>query len=135
MIATGGFCVAKDGGRELNTFLTISPSVKNHRFLTAPSSEGAFWHSAQDVRRSGCPPHPSKPTVLPSVSLRLGHARVLTVHRTVIHYARAASLPIKGKAYGGISPQSRCARQLPLQQGEPFAGDREAFCERGGFCT
>ena len=26
------------------------------------------------------------------VSLRLGHAHVLTVHRTVIHYARAASL-------------------------------------------
>ena len=26
-------------------------------------------------------------------SLRLGHARVLTVHRTVIHYTRAASLP------------------------------------------
>ena len=28
----------------------------------------------------------------PRVSLRLGHAHVLTVHRTVIHYARAASL-------------------------------------------
>ena len=27
------------------------------------------------------------------VSLRLGHVRVLTVHRTVIHYAHAASLP------------------------------------------
>ncbi len=31
------------------------------------------------------------------VSLRLGHARVLTVHRTVIHYARAASLPPGGR--------------------------------------
>ena len=30
---------------------------------------------------------------VPPVSLRLGHARVLTVHRTVIHYAHAASLP------------------------------------------
>jgi hypothetical protein len=28
-----------------------------------------------------------------SVSLRLGHTRVLTCHRHVIHYARAASLP------------------------------------------
>ena len=37
------------------------------------------------------PPHPS--ATLTPVSLRLGHARVLTVHRTVIHYARAASLP------------------------------------------
>ncbi len=27
------------------------------------------------------------------VSLRFGLARVLTVHRTVIHYAHAASLP------------------------------------------
>ena len=27
------------------------------------------------------------------VSLRLGHARVLTVHRTAIQYPRAASLP------------------------------------------
>ena len=27
------------------------------------------------------------------VSLRLGHARVLTTHRVVIHYAHAASLP------------------------------------------
>ena len=30
-----------------------------------------------------------------SVSLRLGHAPALTVHRTVIHYRRAASLPDK----------------------------------------
>ena len=33
------------------------------------------------------------------VSLRLGHTRVLTVHRTVIHFARAASLP-PGKVFG-----------------------------------
>ena len=31
------------------------------------------------------------------VSLRLGPARVLTVHRTVIHSARAASLPPGGR--------------------------------------
>ena len=30
-----------------------------------------------------------------SVSLRLGRAPALTVHRTVIHYRRAASLPDK----------------------------------------
>ena len=31
------------------------------------------------------------------VSLRLGHAHVLTVHRTVIHYAHAASLPSRSR--------------------------------------
>ena len=35
-----------------------------------------------------------------SVSLRLGHAPALTVHRTVIHYRRAASLPDKVSLYG-----------------------------------
>ena len=33
------------------------------------------------------------------VSLRLGHAPALTVHRTVIHYRRAASLPDKVSLY------------------------------------
>ena len=37
-------------------------------------------------------PLPSAIRLTP-VSLRLGHARVLTTHRVVIHYARAASLP------------------------------------------
>ena len=32
------------------------------------------------------------------VSLRLGHARGLTVHRTVIQYPRAASLPERAEA-------------------------------------
>ena len=33
----------------------------------------------------------------PPFSLRLGHASALTVHRTVIHYLVAASLPRKGR--------------------------------------
>ena len=37
------------------------------------------------------------PAAVPLFSLRLGHARVLIVHRTIIHYARAASLPDKGR--------------------------------------
>ena len=40
-----------------------------------------------------------------SVSLRLGHTRVLTCHRHVIHYARAASLP-PGDAFITRSPIS-----------------------------
>ena len=37
----------------------------------------------------------------PPVSLRLGHVRVLTTHRVVIHYAHAASLP-RGEGKGVI---------------------------------
>ena len=36
-----------------------------------------------------------------SVSLWLGHTLVLTTHRVVVHYARAASLP-KGRALVGL---------------------------------
>ena len=39
-------------------------------------------------------PHP--PLTWSPVSLRLGHVRVLTMHRIVIHCAHAASLPGKG---------------------------------------
>ena len=41
-------------------------------------------------------PHQSRSA--PAVSLRLGHATALTVHRTVIHYRSAASLP-QGEAF------------------------------------
>ena len=41
-----------------------------------------------------------------SVSLRLGHARVLTSHRDVIHYAHAASLPGERAPR---SPSGECA--------------------------
>ena len=43
-------------------------------------------------------PTPHHPRTAGAVSPRLGHARVLTVHRTVIHYTRAASLP-QGEAF------------------------------------
>ena len=57
-------------------------------------------------------PIPLRRLTAPPVSLRLGHARVLTVHRTVIHYAHAASLP---EGRGLRSPQThyflwRCRR-------------------------
>ena len=37
-----------------------------------------------------------QPSAGPPVSLRLGHAPALTVHRTVIHYRSAALLPFSG---------------------------------------
>ena len=40
-----------------------------------------------------CRPIPLRRLTAPPVSLRLGHARVLTTHCVVIHYAHAASLP------------------------------------------
>ena len=48
-------------------------------------------------------PHQSRSA--PAVSLRLGHATALTVHRTVIHYRSAASLP-QGEAYYRHLPHS-----------------------------
>ena len=45
-----------------------------------------------------------------SVSLRLGHAHVLTTHRVIIHCARAASLP-KGRAFWNVGGSQRA---LPL---------------------
>ena len=56
---------------------------------------GASYTSSTAMRE---PPKLGKlvsgnPAAVPLVSLRLGHARVLIVHRTIIHYARAASLP------------------------------------------
>ena len=45
---------------------------------------------------------------VPPVSLRLGHAAGLTPHRGVIQHRVAASLPIKGKAWGDtLSPAAR----------------------------
>ena len=41
------------------------------------------------------------------VSLRLGHARVLTVHRTVIHYTRAATLPPGGRSMEAVASKYR----------------------------
>jgi len=52
------------------------------------------WMLLSNHAGSGTP-HPS-PAVTP-VSLRLGHARVLTAHRAVIHCPRAASLPRGGR--------------------------------------
>ena len=49
------------------------------------------------------PPLIRQPQGSPPVSLRLGHAAGLTVHRTVIQYRAAASLPkIRERANGKV---------------------------------
>ena len=53
-----------------------------------------------------CTQAPSCLTSFDILSLRIGHARVLTPHRGVIHSARAASLPIGGRLF--VSTASRC---------------------------
>ena len=68
-----GFCEAKDWGR-----------VRQRRRIG--------WNVA---REKGFVPQ-APPPLCGSFSLRLGHARVLTPHRGVIHYAHAASLPLGG---------------------------------------
>ena len=69
-------------------------SVCRGRSAVVKRTERVFSHNIPiaPVKARPCDePHPS-PTA-PPVSLRLGHAAVLTVHRTVIHYRVAASLP------------------------------------------
>ena len=61
-----------------------------------------------------------------TVSLRLGHTRALTTHCVVIHYPRAASLPLhKGGTVG--SPFIPCVTVL-------FAPTIASLREGGGFC-
>ena len=61
-----------------------------------------------------------------TVSLRLGHTRALTTHCVVIHYPRAASLPLhKGGTVG--SPFIRWVTVL-------FAPTIASLREGGGFC-
>ena len=58
-----------------------------------------------------------------SFSLRLGHAPALTVHRTVIHYRRAASLP--------EWEPTRCCRQhltASLHLMPPYEESRAPMC-------
>jgi len=69
------------------------------------------WMLLSNHAGSGTP-HPS-PAVTP-VSLRLGHARVLTAHRAVIHCPRAASLP-RGGRLSWTSPRERWKSQRKRQ--------------------
>ncbi len=59
------------------------------------------------------------------VSLRLGHARVLTCHRHVIHYPRAASLPLWGRlskvTHNGQSHKTDALHSLPAGEGNRVA--------------
>ena len=69
----------RDGGDILiNRDLFLSPQSAA---LTAPLGHKGSLYGGRGFRAGA------------EVSLRLGHARVLTVPRTVIHCARAASLP------------------------------------------
>ena len=47
-------------------------------------------------------------TFADSVSLRLGHAPALNVHRIVIHYRRAASLPYRSTYIEFLLTLGRC---------------------------
>ena len=62
-----------------------------------------------------------------TVSLRLGHARVLTSHRDVIHCAHAASLPDKGRLK---DTGRRGRRPLPLGVGYNHACRAVPWCRR-----
>ena len=72
----------------------ISPFLVLFAAILPKRTERIFSHNipTAPVKERPCDePHP--PLRGPPVSLRLGHAAVLTVRRTVIHYRFAASLP------------------------------------------
>ena len=58
-----------------------------------------------------------------TVSLRLGHTCVLTCHRHVIHYARAASLPAAGRLCFG-KPNRAC-----IQDGSVKPSPKQIFIQ------
>ena len=62
-----------------------------------------------------------------TVSLRLGHTRALTTHCVVIHYPRAASLPLHK---GGMSSGHPFIRWVTVL----FAPTIASLREGGGFC-
>ena len=68
-----------------------APSDEGAGFLRSKKTEGERSFGAFVIS-------PSDFASLNHLSLRLGHARVLTIHRTVIHCARAASLPRQREA-------------------------------------
>ena len=53
-----------------------------------------------------------------TVSLRLGHISALTVHRTVIHYRNAASLPYTGEAWRRGATRNGAPRTSPPTEGD-----------------
>ena len=69
--------------------VTIKPSETQ-------SYAGSFRHAPQRTPKAHFIRF-GEPLPRATVSLRLGHARALTPHRGVIHYPRAASLPLGGR--------------------------------------
>ena len=84
------------------------------------------WHAGSSPRR--------KRRIF---SLRLGHARVLTPPRGVIHYTRAASLPPGGGLHNEAFRHSEKQHQLSTLNSQlstlktPFRGGQ--MTSRGGF--
>ena len=72
----------------LLTTASLHPISCRGRRLDVPFSVGPILSSRLHLIR-----HATRATV----SLRLGHISALTVHRTVIHYRNAASLPSRGR--------------------------------------
>ena len=107
------FCFAKFGRQDRkhfsSTWLACETSlliqgVADKSFYAAGSKFFAWFESFfiflyHFSTPSSNPQHPAHSSVRDraAFSLRLGHARVLTVHRTVIHCTRAASLPPGGR--------------------------------------
>ena len=86
-----------------------------------------------DEVESNYSPHP--PQAVPLVSLRLGHAAGLTVHRTVIQHRVAASLPhrrrlCEGRRTGTTTPPP--LRGTSPDKGRQGCGNVEGFERDGG---
>ena len=73
--------------------------------------------SAQIASHAGSFRHAPRATV----SLRLGHARALTPHRGVIHYPRAASLPLGGRLLCAVLLRIVGSGFCPIMRGLPRA--------------
>ena len=118
-ILNSAFCInsTSSSGRPMGLAAARSPSGENNALCCFLTPSGRFTTRCGSVTFGG-----KQRTVLFSntlrplhYSLRLGHTQGLTVHRTVIQYPRAATLPYN------TSPS---ATPPPLLQGEA----NSAFC-------
>ena len=104
----GGLLEDDNYRAEWGSHLTCENFVGEHSICSRKN--GRIWNPPLRSRRRACESRREAELPLcrsfqnysstasgPPVSLRLGHARVLTSHRDVIHCAHAASLPHKGR--------------------------------------
>ena len=101
-------------------FVFYNPSVTASR-ATSLCTREAFLNPCKSL------PHPPFATRTVHLSLRLGHARGLTVHRTVIQYPRAASLLAAARSPSGENNTqlfSYTLRPLRYPSGEGLKGSK-----------